>query len=390
MTEQPRINLDGAWSLFYFPAGKYDFDHPGILESLNLTPITAKVPGNTLLDLFREGLIPNPFFGENFQDLRHFENFEWWYLKNFIVGDDIPNHKYRLILRGVDTFGTVWIKDKFVGDTDNMLIPHRFPVDNLIPGENQIAIRLRPAVNEARTHVYEPAMMSWENRDEGLFIRMAPHVWDWDIMPRIVSVGLWRSLWLEPEPEIEIEDQYFWTANVNDKGADLGMWFQFHTPDVDITSYNLKVVGYCGDHEFSYKWPVEFSAGRCLIPVPGARLWWPKGYGDPNLYKVTVQLRKKEQVLASKSQHIGIRKVSIARTELAEKRWKPEPANNWPERIDRPIEHTHHFVFKVKKVPVMVKGTNWVPLDAFHSRDKTHRSSALKLAKDIGCNMIRC
>lgn len=79
MTEQPRINLDGAWSLFYFPAGKYDFDHPGILESLNLTPITAKVPGNTLLDLFREGLIPNPFFGENFQDLRHFENFEWWY-----------------------------------------------------------------------------------------------------------------------------------------------------------------------------------------------------------------------------------------------------------------------------------------------------------------------
>lgn len=38
----------------------------------------------------------------------------------------------------------------------------------------------------------------------------------------------------------------------------------------------------------------------------------------------------------------------------------------------------------------MCKGTNWVPLDAFHSRDAERYDAALALAKDIGCNILRC
>ena len=28
-----------------------------------------------------------------------------------------------------------------------------------------------------------------------------------------------------------------------------------------------------------------------------------------------------------------------------------------------------HFIFSVNGEPVQIRGTNWVPLDAFHSRD---------------------
>ena len=38
----------------------------------------------------------------------------------------------------------------------------------------------------------------------------------------------------------------------------------------------------------------------------------------------------------------------------------------------------------------MVKGTNWVPLDALHSNDKNRLYPALKLLKQTGCNMVRC
>jgi beta-mannosidase len=38
----------------------------------------------------------------------------------------------------------------------------------------------------------------------------------------------------------------------------------------------------------------------------------------------------------------------------------------------------------------MVKGTNWVPLDAFHSRDAGRLAQALEMVADLGCNMIRC
>lgn len=35
-------------------------------------------------------------------------------------------------------------------------------------------------------------------------------------------------------------------------------------------------------------------------------------------------------------------------------------------------------------------GTNWVPLDAFHSNDMNRLPKALELMDDIGCNMVRC
>jgi len=38
----------------------------------------------------------------------------------------------------------------------------------------------------------------------------------------------------------------------------------------------------------------------------------------------------------------------------------------------------------------MCKGSNWVPLDAFHSRDAGRYEKALALVKDIGCNILRC
>jgi beta-mannosidase len=37
-----------------------------------------------------------------------------------------------------------------------------------------------------------------------------------------------------------------------------------------------------------------------------------------------------------------------------------------------------------------VRGTNWVPLDAFHSRDAGRLAEAMVLVDDLGCNMVRC
>ncbi len=41
-------------------------------------------------------------------------------------------------------------------------------------------------------------------------------------------------------------------------------------------------------------------------------------------------------------------------------------------------------------MPVLVRGTNWVPLDAFHSRDAERLGRAFDLLDDLGCNMVRC
>ena len=41
-------------------------------------------------------------------------------------------------------------------------------------------------------------------------------------------------------------------------------------------------------------------------------------------------------------------------------------------------------------VPILCKGSNWVPLDALHSRDEGRYDRAMALMADMGCNIVRC
>ena len=48
------------------------------------------------------------------------------------------------------------------------------------------------------------------------------------------------------------------------------------------------------------------------------------------------------------------------------------------------------FAFVVNGKRIFVKGSNWVPLDAFHSRDHQHLQKTMDMVADLNCNMIRC
>ena len=59
--------------------------------------------------------------------------------------------------------------------------------------------------------------------------------------------------------------------------------------------------------------------------------------------------------------------------------------------VEKPKNHRMvGFEFYINGVKVMAKGSNWVPMDAFHSRDAERYAAALALVKDIGCNILRC
>ncbi len=78
------------------------------------------------------------------------------------------------------------------------------------------------------------------------------------------------------------------------------------------------------------------------------------------------------------------------RTERGGSPWTPPAVSDRPARTDTPPEPDGHFLFRVNGVPILVRGTNWVPLDAFHSRDAERLRPAMDLVSDAGCNMIRC
>ena len=77
-----------------------------------------------------------------------------------------------------------------------MLIERSFDVTDLIEqgGSNTVQVIIRPVVLGAQDHLLGSFSMGNFATEESVYIRKAPHMYGWDIMPRLVSAGLWRGV----------------------------------------------------------------------------------------------------------------------------------------------------------------------------------------------------
>ena len=89
-------------------------------------------------------------------------------------------------------------------------------------------------------------------------------------------------------------------------------------------------------------------------------------------YDVTVELLKDGLPIDALKLKHGIRTVELIRTSVTT------------------AQGDGDFRFVINGEPIFVLGTNWVPLDVYHSRDITRIPMVMDFVDDIGCNMIRC
>lgn len=363
------VSLDGEWQLAWFPEGSRPIAGPADLVGLPVVP--ARVPGNVELDLVRAGKLADPFVGDHIFDLRPLEFCEWWYRRRF-PAPQATGHRVELAFHGLDCFATIWLNGRELGRTANMLVEHRFDVTGLLQADNELVVRLGSAVNAARTHLPEPAEQAMQTNWESLSVRKAPHMYGWDIAPRAVSAGIWRSVELELHEPTELANLYYRTSGLHGDAATLAVQWHFRTDAPSLDGFSLRWRGRCGDSAFEQTAPARFVSGESWLHVPQAKLWWPAGYGDANLYEVTCELLHDGRVVDRRTDQIGLRQVELVRTDVT----TPE----------QPGE----FLFRCNGEPIMCKGSNWVPLDAFHSRDAERLLPTLELFADLGCNIVRC
>ena len=371
-----RVSLDGLWQLAFFPEGSHAVSCPDDLRRLDIDAIEATVPGNVELDLVRAGHLPEPFVGKNILGLADCEHCEWWYRRVFVTPGMRQAHRMLLHFEGLDCFATVWVNGVEVGRAANMLIPHEFDVTRALGrlgAENELVVRIRSPLRVAAGETLDPFVHALPTNLESLRVRKAPHMYGWDIAPRALSAGIWRSVWLELRRAIGIGDVYYFTRSAAEGRATLGVHWQLRLAEgVDWRGCELRFTGSCGESRFEHTLPCRFATGNSEIRIDRPALWWPKGYGEPALYDVACQLLCEGKVLDERTDRVGLRTLELLRTDTTT-----------PERLGE-------FLFRVNATPILVKGSNWVPADAFHSRDAERVPKILALFDDLGCNMVRC
>ncbi|MDX9979207.1 MAG: glycoside hydrolase family 2 [Lentisphaeria bacterium] len=367
-----RLSLDGQWELVHFLEGSRFAGSPKELKALGLPAIAATVPGNVELDMVRAGELPEPFFGMNTTLLRPLEFHEWWYRREFASPD---YGAAELVFEGLDCFATVWLNGQLLGTSANAMIAHRFDASLALaaPGKtNELVVRLASPVNAVRDCPIGPADRAQSCNGDSLWARKPPHAYGWDIMPRALSAGIWRPVRLEERRATDWTNLFLRTFRAGEQRAELELDFAFRTGEPMLDGFSLQIEGACGDSTFRHTQRLFFSAGHIRFGVNKPRLWWPRGYGEAALYDVTVTLLHNGEAVAARTLKTGIRTVELDRTDVNTR------------------EKPGHFFFKVNGERIFCKGSNWVPADAFHSRDAERIPDLLALFADMECNMLRC
>jgi len=373
--------LNGEWTLYYGPEGATP-DNFGKVVTMGadyrkcqhgaLAEVTAAVPGNVELDLCKAGLLPEDiYFGENILEAEKFEHHEWIYVRDFEAEKVCT--PAQLVFEGVDCLAEYYLNGQLVGQSANALVPIVINVTGVLcEGKNTVAVRILSIRETVQNSEYNTFLAScgFGLNLESVYIRKPPHAFGWDIMPRAVTAGLWRGVSLQTGKRDDFKELAIHVGLQKDKAV-LKVCYDSDMPYQKGTNFaQMHIKGVCGDSCFEGTQNVHFKAGFATFEVKNPKLWWPYGYGEPNLYDITLTLTVDGETVATQKLRYGIRTVELERTE----------------HVDKP----NVFQFIINSVPVMVKGSNWVPLDAYHSRDKARLKPAIDLMSDIGCNMIRC
>jgi len=371
-----------AWSLYYVKNEKLCHDDRAFgaavttvseLNERGYEVIPAVVPGNLELDLFRAGRIEEPFFGLN-QWNRDCEYLHMFYVTEFNYGGGYESPE--LYFEGLDTFAEIYLNGTFLAQTDNMLIPHAIPSGGALRnGINELLIHIRPAVIEARKYPITPNDNALPYNIESLYIRKAPHMYSWDIMPRFVSGGIWRPLTLrERKAERILSDDVYLTTlsvDVGKEKAEMRLNYNISVTGDDISEYEIELSGICGDARVYWRDRLRFTGGNRNFTVDNAKFWWPRNAGEPNLYRFTLTLYRKGEMIDVWERDIGIRTVKLERTSLTDR------------------DGNGQFRFIINGKPIFCMGTNWVPVDAFHSRDAERIPKIMPMLTELGCNIVR-
>lgn len=366
-----KVNLNGEWKLYFYDQLKKDIKTPSELSEEKY--INCTVPGNVELDLSAAGLLPEDlYFGSNMKKCEKFETYAWWYEKEFDIDKDNLSQNLYLQFDGVDCIAEYFLNGKKIGESDNMLTEYEFCIDDVKQEKNILHVKINSFVLSEHEEEFceRTLLINPYTHQKSVEIRKAPHMHGWDILPRAVSAGIWRDVYLVTKEMVEFKQFSYIPAKYQYGNMLVYFCYEISCPYEKINGSKIVIRGKCRDSCFEVESDLKTHAGRVDLNIENSKLWWPKGYGEANLYDIKAEIICDGVTLAEYECRMGLRTIKLINSYVAD-------------------ESDGKFAFLINGKEVFCMGTNWVALDAFHSRDKERYPEALALLDDIGCNMVR-
>lgn len=279
---------------------------PEDIETLVWNP--AHVPGDVYTDLWKAGIIEDPYFGRNSVKAQWVQLYEWWYTIQFNVTEDISDQLVRIDFEGVDFSCDVWLNGTHLGSHKGAFSSFSFDVTDVLrvskknlESTNMLVVKLDPPpqVNANVAGLKTP--------------------WFGDYWRDLIPFGINRKVKMVTSGKVRIDDVYANTT-VNDNGtADVIM--EVEVENTSGESKEMTVIASIEGKNFDAK-PITIETTETVPPgkkiikqkihVKKPELWWPWDLGKPNLYQAKVSVKEGKVNHDFNEVTFGIRKVEMA------------------------------------------------------------------------------
>ena len=282
--------------------------------------IPATVPGTVLTSYFNIGAIPDPNYGDN--QLLISDSFfyaDFWYRNQFTAPPPAPGRHSWLNFGGINWKADVYLNGENLGRIDGGFMRGRFDVSKLIhaDGVNTLAVRVyknaTPGSVKQKTFDNPDKNGGALGADNPTF--HASIGWDWIPTIRGRNSGIWNKVYLSSTGPVSVEDPLVTTSLPlpDTTRADVTITTVLRNNDPAQVTGTLR--GRFGDVPFETPVTLEPSSAKAVksqLHLSNPKLWWPNGYGDPNLYDVTLSFETNGAVSDSKQFRAGVRQLAYS------------------------------------------------------------------------------
>ncbi|MCL5070473.1 MAG: beta-mannosidase [Actinobacteria bacterium] len=383
-----RQGLNKDWKLRYEELYYNKDYYAEISEKKDSWYDVETLPCDIHIPLIEKGEMGDPVIADNCFKCEWIENKSWWFKKVFRAGKElITSENSELVIEGLDAEADLFLNGVHLGHHKSTTYPFRKDIrDILNEGENILVIRVTSGLeyysefelSKIKDFIRAVYKTSGEPRgdDRRVFVRKPSYVYGWDWNPRIATCGIMGDARIEAYNEIAIRNVKFTTKKLSGETAEV-------TVEAEIENlYPITTLDAVVDFEIIFDDITVQSMQKDLFMTAGvnyvtfdltindAKLWWPNGLGEQNLYKIKISAKTAKGSNDNYEFKTGIRTIKL--------------------NTDKINGSSRMFFFEVNGTPVFGKGGNWETPDSLYGRitdDKYER--LVSEAKEANFNMFR-
>jgi len=285
----------------------------------------ATVPGTVLTSYLNNGAIPDPDFGDNQYAISDsFFCADFWYRNEFNApaAQHTGEHTW-LNFDGINWKADVYLNGHKVGRIDGGFMRGRFDVTAFVHpgGANALAVRMIRAANPGSTKDKAGPTVNGGalGRDNPTFHASAG--WDWMSTIRGRNTGIWSNVSLSKTGPVRIEDPLVTTKLPLPDTTTADVTIRTTLRNLGAVQVSGTLRAAFGDVTVSTPVTLEANSTKPVALSPASqpnlhlknpKLWWPVGYGDPNLYPVSISFLADGVVSDQTSFKAGVRQFTYS------------------------------------------------------------------------------